>query len=436
MVNNVLVLSYSLNRSDHRGVYQYAKSLTTAISNNYNVGLFTQIYEKDRVDTGLKGVINYLEDPVKYFFVQNKKFRIIFDYLCQKVSKVDFNILDNDFVMVEKDSFFWGVDFFINKPLLYYSNNLDLLLPSIFCESTIDLLNFSNDDIIFTDSPFSIKSNKHKVVQTVHDLIPIQEKRKFHKYFYKRLKACSHANKILCVSEYSKQQYLEYFPDMEGKVEVVYQPLPADEQTIYLSSLPDVQQAVLGKYKLKSKQYMYYVGAIEERKNIHNLIKAYTIATNSDKSCPLVISGSVDGGYSKNYNLNEYLVSYTDFDKVSHNIMKTDFVSDIEKLVLLRNSRAFLFPSLSEGFGIPVIEAQTLGVPVMTSNNTSLPEVTNGSALLLENPLDIEEMVEGIKKLWNDDHYCSSLILLGNHNSLRFTKEKFKDAISQFLETV
>lgn len=433
MKRNILLFSYSFNRSDHRGVYQYAKSLKNSFDlSEFDINVFTQMYKKDFIGGG-GSIFEYLNNPNDYFLKKGGNKEILLSYFLSgfflKKNKYFYEFNE------KPDSYrFKG---YINSPIIYYRNNINLLLPgNDYYVDDISVPFFGKNDLIFTDSPLSIKSTKHKVVQTVHDLIPIQEKRKFHKYFYKRLKACSHANKILCVSEYSKLQYLEYFPAMEGKVEVVYQPLPADEQTIYLSSLPDVQQEVLDKYNLKSKQYMYYVGAIEERKNIHNLIKAYTIATNSDKSCPLVISGSVDDGYSKNYNLNEYLVSYTDFDKVSHNIMKTDFVSDIEKLVLLRNSRAFLFPSLSEGFGIPVIEAQTLCVPVMTSNNTSLPEVTNGSALLLENPLDIEEMVEGIKKLWNDDHYCSSLILLGNHNSLRFTKEKFKDAISQFLETV
>ena len=437
MSQNILFLSYELNKNAQRGIYQFSKSLVDAIvSNDIKISLFTQAYLAKEQEVYLQNIYKSLNDPKDYFLKDNHTLKILKNYALSFFKNNDFSLIENKSNLIGEDNFFKNFNYFINKPVFYYKNNIDLLFFKDFYEKNFVLPQFSKEDIIFTSSPLAIKSSKHRVVQTVHDLIPLEHKDQFTRYFRKRIESCSHANKILCVSEYSKRQYLEYFPAMDGKVEVVYQPLPADEQTIYLSSLPDVQQVVLDKYNLKSKQYMYYVGAIEERKNIHNLIKAYTIATNSDKSCPLVISGSVDGGYSKNYNLNKYLVSYTDFDKVSHNIMKTDFVSDIEKLVLLRNSRAFLFPSLSEGFGIPVIEAQTLGVPVMTSNNTSLPEVTNGSALLLENPLDIEEMVEGIKKMWRDDHYCNSLISLGSHNSLRFTKEKFKDAIGQFLETV
>ena len=303
MKRNILLFSYSFNRSDHRGVYQYAKSLKNSFDlSEFDINVFTQMYKKDFIGGG-DSIFEYLNNPNDYFLRKGGNKEILLSYFLSgfflKKNKYFYEFNE------KPDSYrFKG---YINSPIIYYRNNINLLLPSNdYYVDDISVPFFGKNDLIFTDSPLSIKSTKHKVVQTVHDLIPIQEKRKFHKYFYKRLKACSYANKILCVSEYSKLQYLEYFPAMEGKVEVVYQPLPADEQTIYLSSLPDVQQEVLDKYNLKSKQYMYYVGAIEERKNIHNLIKAYTIATNSDKCCPLVISGNVDDGYSKNYNLNRF----------------------------------------------------------------------------------------------------------------------------------
>ena len=223
---------------------------------------------------------------------------------------------------------------------------------------------------------------------------------------------------------------------MHDRVEVVYQPLPADEHSMYLSSLPDVQEDVLKKYNLKAKQYMYYVGAIEERKNIHNLIDAYIKSTNNDKTIPLVISGSINQQYSNKFNLNDFLINKDEYTYSKNNILKTDFVSDVEKLCLIRNSRAFLFPTLNEGFGIPVIEAQTLGIPVLTSNNSSLPEVTNGSALMLENPLNIDEIVESIKKLWTDDELCTELSQKGLINVERFSKENFQNSIGHFLSNI
>ncbi|MCH7379678.1 MULTISPECIES: glycosyltransferase family 1 protein [Acinetobacter] len=429
--NRVVFLSYSFNRSDRRGVYQFARSLIEAIKgNHYDIGLFSQMYNKDLINDS---VSNYLRDPNKYFFEHNNKFKIVLGYFFNKIMQMDYLFLNNADSFFEKEKMF---NFFLNKQLLYYSNNIDLLFFKSLYLQDINLPGFFSKDIIFTDSPLAFKSNRHKMIQTVHDTIPLDEKRKYYQYFYKRLEACCYADKILAVSNHSKNKFLEYFPQMHDRVQVVYQPLPADENSIYLSSLPEIQQQVLDKYNLKSGQYMYYVGAVEKRKNIHNLVRAYAQVTHSDKSIPLVISGSIDIEYKKEFLLENYLVNHRNFSHSKFNIFKTDFVSDIEKLCLIRNSRAFLFPSLNEGFGIPIIEAQTLGVPVLTSNNSSLPEVTEGSALMLQNPLDVEEIAECIKRLWTDNELCENLSGKGLINIKRFSKENFKKGIGDFLADI
>lgn len=428
--NKILLLSYSLNRSDHRGVYQFTRSLVNAIKNNqYPLGLFTQVYNSSNTDTS--SLLHYLKDPKKFFFKENNKYKIMIAYIKNKLSRENFKVIKksnkngNDFI----DNF----DFFINREILYYENNIDLLFNKSIYLKDINLKKFSKNDIIFTDSPLAFRATNHKVVQTVHDTIPIQEKRKYYQYFYKRLEACCYADKVLVISDYTRNCFLDHFPDMADRTEVVYQTIPVNEELIYLSMQPEIQEQVLKKYHLKSKQYMYYIGAVEERKNIHNLIQSYILATQSDKSIPLVISGSIDQAYSKKYNLDMYLVNNENYNFSKNNILKTDFVSDLEKLCLIRNSRAFLFPTLSEGFGIPVLEAQTLGIPVLTSNNTSLPEVVGSSALLLDNPLDTEEMIFNIKKLWEDNDLCVDLSVNGLINSQRFSKENFQVGINNFL---
>lgn len=432
----VLFLSYSLNRSDHRGVFQFTNSLIKGVSkNNYEIGLFTQIYQSSLSSDSLSDIFHYLKDPRGFFVKEKNKARIIMSYFLGKLYTRSFstftNKIDiNDYNAVE------DFNFFVNQELLYYTNNIDLIFSKSVYLRNIDLSDFSKTDIIFTDSPLAFKSNRHKMIQTVHDTIPLDEKRKYYQYFYKRLEACCYADKILAVSNHSKNKFLEYFPQMHDRVQVVYQPLPADENSIYLSSLPEIQQQVLDKYNLKSGQYMYYVGAVEKRKNIHNLVRAYAQATYSNKSIPLVISGSIDEEYKKEFLLENYLVNHRHFSHSKFNILKTDFVSDIEKLCLIRNSRAFLFPSLNEGFGIPIIEAQTLGVPVLTSNNSSLPEVTEGSALMLQNPLDVEEIAECIKRLWTDNELCENLSGKGLINIKRFSKENFKKGIGDFLADI
>lgn len=430
----MIFLSYSLNRSDRRGVYQFTRSLVESVKkNNYYTGVFSQLYSRDFDKNEL---LSYFYDPNKYFFIKNNKLEIIYKYLLNKAYNQKILFLKNSVKLDKNNISLNEIDFFLNEELFYYSNNMDLIFSKSLYLRNIVLPEFSSRDIIFTDSPLAFRSTKHKMIQTVHDTIPLDEKRKYYQYFYKRLEACCYADKILAVSNHTKNQFLEYFPTMHDRVEVVYQPLPADEHSMYLSSLPEVQEDVLKKYNLKAKQYMYYVGAIEERKNIHNLIDAYIKSTNNDKTIPLVISGSINQQYSNKFNLNDFLINKDEYTYSKNNILKTDFVSDVEKLCLIRNSRAFLFPTLNEGFGIPVIEAQTLGIPVLTSNNSSLPEVTNGSALMLENPLNIDEIVESIKKLWTDDELCTELSQKGLINVERFSKENFQNSIGHFLSNI
>lgn len=431
---NVLLLSYELNKNAQRGIYQFSKALVDGINaNNYNLGFFTQVYS---VQNGLDEINRCLLDPRKYFLNENSMSKLLLHYLKNKVVPEDFSITpNNNFncdILIDVP-FLKKINFFINKPVFYYENNMDLIFPHPFYEKNIELAECSNNDIIFTTSPLAIKSSKHRVVQTVHDLIPLEEKNKFYKYFLKRLSSCNGADKVLAVSNYSKNKFLEIFPKMEDRTHVVYQPLPVDENIILLSLIPEIQNKVLDKYKLKPKQYMYYVGAVEKRKNIHNLIKAYINATKFDKNIPLVISGSLDSDYVDEYDIRKYFSDVKNYNLSKFNILKTDFVTDLEKLCLIRNSRAFLFPSLSEGFGIPVLEAQSLGVPVLTSNNTSLPEVTYKSALMLDNPLNIEEIKTNIENLWADEKLCLFLSELGLENSKRFTKDQFRKSLGVFL---
>ena len=124
--------------------------------------------------------------------------------------------------------------------------------------------------------------------------------------------------------------------------------------------------------------------------------------------------------------------SYTQPEK-NKNVHLTGYVTDLEKLCLLRCCRAFLFPTLGEGFGIPVIEAQMCGAPVLTSNNTSLPEVTNGSAHLINNPLGADEIMNAISILWNCDNERNHVKKKGKINVERFNFNDFKKSLSNVL---
>ena len=446
MQRKVLFTGYEFEQESQRGIYLYSKSLMHATKqNNYQTGILTQTLNSQYPDVMLTRVYQSLIDPRgKNFFNRSIK-EGLKRYFKYNILKNDNSLyIPNKDRMLTEENFWFlkDIDFFLNVPTFYFLSSLAQRLPNQYSSLNANFKDITTNDILFTTSPINIKS-KSKLVQTVHDTIPMNvcmhdENATF---FYKRLMACNNSDKILSVSDFTKQQFLEFFPQAEDRIQTVYQPIPTDDHSLYLSSLPKVQEAVLRKYKLKPKQYMYYVGAIEARKNIHRLIQAYELATNGDKDMPLVLSGSIDPIYAKKTKLGKYF-SEAKYDQngkpilKKHNIIKTDYVTEVEKLCLIRNARAFLFPTLNEGFGIPALEGQTLGAPVLTTNNSSLPEVVGDTALMVNDPFNIEEIAEKIELLWNDDALCERLSKEGLINAERFSKENFKKNIGQFLQDI
>ena len=124
------------------------------------------------------------------------------------------------------------------------------------------------------------------------------------------------------------------------------------------------------------------------------------------------------------------------FDKAVKNIIYTGYIDDVEKYVLLRNARALVFPTLSEGFGIPLIEAQSMGTPVIACNNSAVPEVVGTTALLIDDPQSIEELSECIRIIINDNSLVEKLSNLGLVNYERFDKKTFNKNIESLIKSI
>ena len=108
---------------------------------------------------------------------------------------------------------------------------------------------------------------------------------------------------------------------------------------------------------------------------------------------------------------------------MSQRVIFTDYVPDNDLPALISGAKAYILPSLWEGFGIPVIEAQACGVPVVVSNTSSLPEIVGDSAILI-NPEDIDSIADGIKKVLTDEKKRSDLVKRGFVNIKRFSWQK------------
>ena len=144
------------------------------------------------------------------------------------------------------------------------------------------------------------------------------------------------------------------------------------------------------------KAFLLTVGTIEPRKNHHRLIRAYSqLDCNIKKSMDLIIVGGSGWG---NVQLSKLINSYG----LSENVQIRNYTTSDELDWLYRNATMFIYPSLYEGFGLPVAEAMSYGLPVISSNNSSIPEVLGGSGVLID-PLNTSSIAAAISKLYKDE---------------------------------
>lgn len=239
--------------------------------------------------------------------------------------------------------------------------------------------------------PFLCK-NKIKYVVTIHDLQAIHYPKYFNilRNIWMRISwwySIHFSDKIIAISRYVKHDILKHYKIKSEKVKVIYDAIEIITTDIDEKSEVDV----LNKYELRKKEFYYTVSSLLPHKNLKTLIKAMALLKESN-SCAfktLVISGI--GGKSKTEL--EELISQSG---LKSNIVFTDFISNQERNILYKNCKAFLFPSIFEGFGMPPIEALSFGTPVITTNKTSIPEVTHGLCRYVKEPLSPHDWAEEI----------------------------------------
>jgi len=218
-----------------------------------------------------------------------------------------------------------------------------------------------DDDVLFLSSPIPIRLRGRMNILTVHDVIPLS-----HPWLIDRWAAIAKAfeqtlectlktaDKVICVSEATKRELLNRFKVDERKLHVVYQPCRYSLQP----ELDDrtSEQPLLESLGLTQEPYILFVGAIEPKKNLFNLLQAVKLNRKLPK---LVIVGSFAWSSSRERALIPNLR-----DRVQH----LGYLSDRELEVVLRNASAFVFPSIIEGFGLPALEAIWKGVPCVLSD--------------------------------------------------------------------
>ncbi|MGT2446632.1 glycosyltransferase family 4 protein (plasmid) [Ensifer adhaerens] len=297
-------------------------------------------------------------------------------------------------------------------------------------------------DVVFDPSPLeglwddtttSASRGRHINVVTLHDLIPLSDREQllpadndFHAYL-RLLEEVRRADAILAVSSYTRNEAVRLLDIGPEKVFVAE--LGSDQDTFKPSLMEDSESvAALARIGI-SKKFVLNTSPLEQRKNIEGLIAGFgQLPAELRDQYELVIIGRFDD-YARNYISGLATAEGISLDR----IILPGYVSDSDLALLYSRCEAFVFPSLSEGFGLPALEAMACGAPVIGSNQTSIPEVIGRDDLLFS-PLDPVDIRDKLQRVLTDEKYNSALRGYGQKRAATFTWEATADKALRAME--
>ncbi len=272
-----------------------------------------------------------------------------------------------------------------------------------------------------------------KVVNTIHDLGAeyLPQYHKFpHKYYLNMMTvyAVNHADKLLAVSESTKNDLVKRLGAREKKIEVVYEGF--EKETFHPAEKEEQKKIseVIKKYNIGIKEYMLFVGTVQPRKNLERLIEAFSSIADQIANVDLVIGGG------KGWLSDEIYAAPKKFD-VEGRVKFIGFADSADLPALYHGASLLTLPSLYEGFGLPVVEAMASGTPVVVSQSSSLPEVV-GSAGVIVDPLDVNSIAEGLLKVLKDDKLAKELSEKGLKQAEKFGWDKAATQTLEILEKI
>jgi glycosyltransferase involved in cell wall biosynthesis len=290
-------------------------------------------------------------------------------------------------------------------------------------------------DIMHWTYPLPLRVAGARNVYTLHDLVPLRlpYTTQDNKRMYLRLlRGCLRWGDHVCtVSESSRTDLIEVLGAPAGRVTNTYQssqmsPAPAETAT------PEGLSAWLaGLFGLKRGGYLLYFGALEPKKNLGRLIEAYLSAA---IEMPLVIVGG--RAWKAEGELRLLQPRPGEVGKgLAQQIRQIDYVPGAWLAGLIRGARGVVFPSLYEGFGLPVLEAMQAGTPVLTSTQSSLPEVAGAAALLVD-PYATDAIGAGLQRLASDDALCARLSAAGPAQAERFSMAAYRGRLEAMYQSI
>ncbi|MGA7720053.1 MAG: glycosyltransferase family 1 protein [Ignavibacteriaceae bacterium] len=286
---------------------------------------------------------------------------------------------------------------------------LNFILRKYLVENKFDLF-FSPNNLC----PL-ISSTRIKKIITIHDVM-FKIDKYYYPFFYRNYlnfmlkRSINSADKIITISKCSQMDIVKYYDVSREKVKVIY---GAADPKFKFRPLSKIDcQYYKSKYSLP-ENYALYIGLIENRKNINIILKVAEVCKNKDIDIGFILIGRPGYGFKE---------IKQKIDRCEGKILYLNYIDDVDLPHIYNLAKIFIFPSLYEGFGLPVLEAMKSGIPVLTSNTSSLPEIVNNYGIMHE-PNDTNGFVESILSLLRDNvlykEYCERSLI----GAKRFNQE-------------
>lgn len=277
---------------------------------------------------------------------------------------------------------------------------------------------FNPPEVLFVPAhtiPFLPLRRKTKVVVTVHDVgfkrFPTLYKKIqvwYHDLTMRRIR--SRANLILTDSEFSKREIADLYGVSPEKIQVIY--LGYDQDKFFPREVDD---NALQKYKIK-KPYLLFIGRLESKKNIFNILQSFFVLKEKYPQLQLVLEGACGYGW-------EAAQELINNSQYRDDVVVTGYVPGQDLANLLLGANVFLFPTLYEGFGLPILEAMAAGVPVLISNINPHLEIAAGAAPAAD-PYDPADMADKISGLLSNQQLIDDVRAAGLRRAADFSWEK------------
>jgi glycosyltransferase involved in cell wall biosynthesis len=273
---------------------------------------------------------------------------------------------------------------------------------------------------LFHATHYVLPPLRGRAVVTIHDIIHLLYPQLLPNRLalvYARVmirRALSRADRIITVSYNSKRDLVDYFGITPGRVDVIYNgvsrrfrpDIPAEER-----------ERVAKKYGLRTP-YLLFLGGERPHKNAQNVIRAFAEARRSRPDLPHVLA--LAGPVPRNTARIDALIAALD---LGSSIARPGLIEEDDLPGLFAGADVLLYPTLYEGFGMPVVEAMASGTPVLTSSTSALQEIAGGYSFLVD-PLDVDAIARGIVALTTDPKIRSDYVELGRKRALDFSWHK------------